>query len=317
MYNFAYSLSENGHFKKIDDDNFSIAEGEMLWIDLDPKKIDDFNAVFALINVDPSIKEALLHNSQRPRLDVYDDHIYMSVRAVNLTNDDTPEDMVNLRAIIFSNILITFHTRELKSVLKLCDDVEKGQKFATVTALFTRLIKYTNDRISSEIVDISDNITELEEASLAGEISTRQEPLSELRRTLLGFQKYLIPQVAVLQDLYDSNAKWFKKKERFEMKNQAERIASLIGELEHQRQRATVLQEEIKSALSEQMNATMYRLTLVATILLPLSLFAGLMGANVGGMPYSDDPNGFWVLCGLSLLIGVGTYILMKILKWI
>jgi zinc transporter len=63
------------------------------------------------------------------------------------------------------------------------------------------------------------------------------------------------------------------------------------------------------STISEQMNARMYVLSIVAAIFLPLGFFTGLMGINVGGMPRVEDGEAFWVvvaMCvGLMLVLGV------------
>ena len=59
------------------------------------------------------------------------------------------------------------------------------------------------------------------------------------------------------------------------------------------------------STVSEQMNARMYVLSIVAAIFLPLSFFTGLMGINVGGMPGVEDclafPGGLQFLQRLGL----------------
>lgn len=319
MSNFAYAISSTGASRQlvIGDIDVNAHASEVLWIDLDPQDKANTICILEQLKPDLSVMEALSHTSQRPRIDVFDDHLYVSLRDVNITNSDTPEDMVNLRAILFQNVLVTFHTREMKSGTRLKTDVDKGGKGLTVSSLLSRLIRYMNDQLLKEVERLAETITDLEEVSVSGDIQTQQEQLSELRRTLIGFQKYLIPQSSVLQELWEENVKWLKKKERSQLKNQAERISSMVGELEHLRQRASVLQEEIKSAHSEQMNRSMYRLTLVATILLPLSLFAGLMGANVGGMPFANSQYGFLFICLMSVGVGGITFGIMKLLKWI
>ena len=77
------------------------------------------------------------------------------------------------------------------------------------------------------------------------------------------------------------------------------------------------MQDELTNRLSEQMNRTMYLLTIVASIFLPLGFITGLLGVNVGGIPGTEEPMGFLALCGLLLLLGLVEYWLFKRLKWI
>jgi zinc transporter len=65
------------------------------------------------------------------------------------------------------------------------------------------------------------------------------------------------------------------------------------------------------------MNRTIYLLTVVAAILLPPSLIAGLFGINVGGMPGVENGWAFaMVAIGLAVL-GIVEFLVLKRLKWI
>ena len=65
------------------------------------------------------------------------------------------------------------------------------------------------------------------------------------------------------------------------------------------------------------MNRTMYSLSIVAAIFLPLSFVTGLLGINVGGMPGVDSSNAFWITVGLLvILLGLQFWIFRK-LRWL
>ena len=51
--------------------------------------------------------------------------------------------------------------------------------------------------------------------------------------------------------------------------------------------------------VEEQTNRNLYILTMFSAIFLPATLIAGIWGMNVGGIPFSGSPNGFWVVGGL------------------
>jgi zinc transporter len=56
--------------------------------------------------------------------------------------------------------------------------------------------------------------------------------------------------------------------------------------------------------VSEQTNRSVFTLTMVTVLALPINIVAGLLGMNVGGIPLADHPHGFMVIAGL---IGVFT----------
>jgi zinc transporter len=55
----------------------------------------------------------------------------------------------------------------------------------------------------------------------------------------------------------------------------------------------------------------------VAALMLPLSFLTGLLGINVGGMPGTDNPTAFWIVCLLLLVFGLGQVWLFRKLRWI
>ena len=75
-------------------------------------------------------------------------------------------------------------------------------------------------------------------------------------------------------------------------------------------------QEELNNRLAEHMNKTMYVLSIVAGIFLPLGLLTGLLGINIGGIPGTESPWAFTVFCILLAGIAGGLVWLFKRMKW-
>jgi len=65
------------------------------------------------------------------------------------------------------------------------------------------------------------------------------------------------------------------------------------------------------------MNRTMYVLSIVATIFLPLGFITGLLGINVGGIPGVEDPYAFWSVCAMLVVLVVVEIVLFKKKKWL
>jgi zinc transporter len=59
------------------------------------------------------------------------------------------------------------------------------------------------------------------------------------------------------------------------------------------------LLEELRAQVEEETNRNLYILTMFSVIFLPATLIASIWGMNVGGIPFSGSPNGFWVVAGL------------------
>ena len=67
--------------------------------------------------------------------------------------------------------------------------------------------------------------------------------------------------------------------------------------------RVKLLQEEIAAAVNVQTSRTLFVLTVVTVLALPINLTTGLFGMNVGGIPFAEYGHGFLLV--VIMLIAV------------
>ncbi|MBA3036344.1 MAG: zinc transporter ZntB, partial [Desulfobacterium sp.] len=120
----------------------------------------------------------------------------------------------------------------------------------------------------------------------------------------------------VMAHLHNEKVDWLNDTERMRLREIADRTTRYVEDLDAIRDRATVTQEELNGRLAEQMNKTMYVLSIVAGIFLPLGLLTGLLGINVGGIPGTENHWAFAIFCGLLLIVAVMQIWLFKRKKW-
>ena len=62
--------------------------------------------------------------------------------------------------------------------------------------------------------------------------------------------------------------------------------------------------------MNEDTSRTLFILTVVTVLALPINLIAGLFGMNVGGIPFAGHPHGFFLVVALvALITGVLAYV--------
>jgi zinc transporter len=66
-----------------------------------------------------------------------------------------------------------------------------------------------------------------------------------------------------------------------------------------------LLQEELFALINEQTNRTLFVLTVVTVLALPLTIIPGLLGMNVGGVPLRGHEGGFWLVLFVLILMTV------------
>ena len=75
------------------------------------------------------------------------------------------------------------------------------------------------------------------------------------------------------------------------------------------------LSQTFDSLQANRTNEIIKILTLISSILLPLTFLTGLYGMNVN-LPLQDDPRSFWIVIGAMLVIVLAMYGLFKRKKW-
>ena len=76
----------------------------------------------------------------------------------------------------------------------------------------------------------------------------------------------------------------------------------MAEELEAVRERAALAHEELTDLRAEQLDRRSLLISIVALIFLPVTFVTGLLGMNVEGIPFAQEPWAFWgvfAFCGL------------------
>jgi magnesium transporter len=96
-----------------------------------------------------------------------------------------------------------------------------------------------------------------------------------------------------------------------------DRVLYLESSVENMHQRVINLREAYNSSLSANLNETIRTLTIIATIILPLTLITGIYGMNFDVMPELHSPLGYYYALFLMAAIGGGMIIYFRKKKWI
>jgi zinc transporter len=261
------------------------------------------------------IIDALCTAETRPKAIQLGEGMLVYLRGINRNPDADPEDMVSLRLWIGDNILISARRkdRQLLSVQDAKEEVEKGHIPSSPLDLTLRIITKIADRISETVDSLDEDLTEFE----ALDKSAKQDriKLSMIRRQAAAIRRYLAPQRDALDAMYRFN-KSLNQQQAFELREQTDRMTRYVEDLDLAKERAMVLQDELRNRIAEQQGMRMYVLSLVTAIFLPLSFLTGIFGMNVAGLPGTEEPKAFFYLASTMVVLAIVLLIAMLWKKW-
>ena len=96
-----------------------------------------------------------------------------------------------------------------------------------------------------------------------------------------------------------------------------DRIRYLRNDVENMHQRIISLRETYNSSLSANLNETIRTLTVIATIVLPLTIITGIYGMNFEFMPELTYEYGYFYALGLIAALGGIMIFYFKRKRWV
>jgi zinc transporter len=206
---------------------------------------------------------------------------------------------------VMPRVLISAHARPWRSIDQLRAAVAAGQVFRSPIEILARLLR---DQ-ASVLVDIvrksKRGVGPMEEQLLSKRISVSRSELGTLRRMLVRLQRLLAPEPAAFFRLLNRPPDWITQDELQNLQQAAEKFSTAISDTAALVERVKQLQEELAALVSEQTNRTLFLLTMVTVLALPINLVAGLFGMNVGGIPLNQHPYGFFLVLSPLLILTV------------
>lgn len=292
-------------------------EGHYLWLHFDALNPATRAWMTSDTDVDTVATRNLLADDSRPRTIAHDDALMMNLRGVNLNPGSEPEDMIGIRFFIQNDRVLSVERRPLKATGDMAERMNK-QIAPTTPGGFLAIFALTiTDRMNPTISELNEGVDMLEEQVDSAKGLTDTAALSELRREAILLRRYLAPQRDALNTLSLQNVDWIRDDDRVRIREAADQATRVNEELEAIRERCAIVKDQLTDQRAEDMNRNMMLLSVVAAIFLPLGLISGMMGINVGGMPWTDDANGFWYVTAVVVIIGVIQLLIFRLLKWL
>ena len=290
-----------------------------IWVHLDRKSPNVANWLSSHSGglSQPTIN-ALLAAETRPRVFHGNKGTVAILRGINLNDDADPEDMISLRLWCDGKRVISLRNRKVMSLRDvLAQLLDQANGPATAAELFERLISRLVLRMSETVSGYDDQLDDIETDMDIKQASSLRRALSEMRRETIMLRRHLSPQREALNHLLLDPPKWLDATSKMHFRETIDQLLRYLESLDTARERTMIIKDDIANTLSESTNRTLYVLSIISAIFLPLGFLTGLLGINVGGMPGMDNPYAFWISAVLMVGIVALEIIILKRLKWL
>lgn len=269
-------------------------------------------------DLDETVISALLQSETRPRCAAYEDGVLLNLRGINHNPGAEPEDMISVRIWATRNLVITMRSYPVKAVHEVREEVASGAlENVTPGSLLVAIADKLVDKIEPVVEQLKEEADEFEEQLLTSKEHLPAIPLAEFRSTILILRRYILPQRDAMVQLQMQGRLLLDAGQGLHLRETADRITRISEELDSIRDRAAVLQDQLSGQRQEQLNRRLLTLSIISAFFLPLTFVTGLLGMNLAGIPYHEEPWSFGLVVGITAVLGVGLMALLKWRRWI
>ena len=244
--------------------------------------------------------EALRDRTRSTRVEMDDDMLVAVINDVHYAFAFEPTDIATLWLLVSPRLVISARVAPLRSIDRLRHAVETGSTLRSSVDLLVRLMREQADVLSGIVRETTGRVDAIEDHLLTDRLAKRRANLGALRRVLVRLQRLLAPEPAALFRLLQRPPAWVSEEDLQELRESTEEFHRVLTDMGALQERIKSMQEEIAGRVSEENNRTLFVLTMVTVLALPVNIVAGLMGLNVGGVPLADNPAGFWIVVAIA-----------------
>ena len=243
--------------------------------------------------------ETLREASRSTRVELDDGTLVAVLNDVHYDFTFEPSDISTLWISVSETLIVTARLQPLRSVDRLRDAVRRGVPIASSVALLVHLMHDQGDVLANIVRQVTARIDAIEDKLLAGRLESKRADLGVSRRLLVRLQRLLAPEPAALFRLLKKPPPWIHEADIEDLHQSSEEFNVALSDMAALQERIKLLQEEIAGRVAEANNRSLFVLTIVTVLALPINIIAGLLGMNVGGIPLADHANGFWIVVAI------------------
>jgi magnesium transporter len=268
--------------------------------------------------------EDVLSRNQRPKIDVYDDYLFIVLHFPVFDRQAGRLGTGELDLFVGPDYLVTIPNQPLQPVEYLferCRSKEemREQLFSRGSGyLLYRLVDDSFDYCFPMLRKIGNKLDALEDDIFEGRSEEVVRDISNVKQEIINFRKVIRPQRPVLQELEKVKQRYLATDLDLEIYfddivDAHERIWDM---LENYKEVAEALEETNESVISHRLNDILRVLTSISVVILPLTLIASIMGMNTW-VPFEHQVEGFFVMLGGMAVILVGLVAYFRRRGWL
>ncbi len=291
------------------------------WINVEGlHDVDVIEKIGERFNLHPLLLEDVVNTAQRPKLDDYDDYLFVVMKM--FTFDKKTDEIVSEQVsfILGPHYVIMFQEREgdvFNAVRQRIKTGKGSMRKMGSDYLAYALIDAVVDSYYSVLEKVGEKIEDMEETVVQHPVPMTLQEIHNLKRNLILLRKSVWPLRDVANSLARGESELISDKSIIYLRDVYDHTIQTIDTIETFRDMTSGMLDIYLSSVSNRMNEIMKVLTIIATIFIPLTFIVGVYGMNFVHMPELGVVWAYPLVWVVMLIIGIIMLIYFRRRKWL
>lgn len=276
------------------------------WVHIESPRTADRDWLEEHFDFHPLDIEDVYSRNQRPKLDQYDDYVFIVLHFPLFDKDSGRILTAELDLFMGPDYLITLPNIPLPPLTAMFERYREKDELRE--EVFSKGPGYLLYKIVDTGVDASFpmlrktglKLERIEDDIFEGRSSEVVRDISEAKQEIINFRKITRPQRAVLRDLERTKQRYLQEELEIYFDDISDAAERIWDTLENYKEVIEGLESTNESVLSHRLNETFRILTAASVVLLPLTLIASIFGMNVH---FPGEGEG-WTFFAILILMG-------------
>jgi magnesium transporter len=292
------------------------------WIHIDDPRLAHREWLEEHYEFHPLDWEDVYSRNQRPKLDVYDDYLFIVLHFPIFEKSSGRLLTAEMDMFVGPDYLITFTETPIAPLQAMFERMESREELREQTFskgsgyLLYKIVDTNTDAAFPMLRKMGNKLDRLEDKILEGRSSEIVKDISNAKQEIINFRRIVRPQRAVLRDLERTKQRYLADEMEIYFDDISDAAERIWDTLENYKEVAEALESTNESVLSHRLNDSLRVLTAASVILLPLTLIASIYGMNVP-VPGENEPFAFWVVVGLMAMMLVVLTVIFRRRGWL
>jgi magnesium transporter len=305
-----------------------------VWIGLQQPTAEEFAVVAQAFDLPALAVEDAVKAHQRPKLETYDDIIFLVLKPVRYVNHDEVVDIAEISFFLGSNFIVTVRHGDSDVLYRVRGEFDTGTehpvRYAPSGVLY-RAADLVVDQYEVAVANINEDVDDIETQVFSADDVDHSERIYKLKREVAEFRRAVGPLTGPLRDLANAGvpgidpatAPYFR-----DVLDHVQRVGDSIDE--HDRLLSDILQADLSRAAARQsqiavrqneiavrQNEDMRKISAWAAIALVPTAIAGIYGMNFDNMPELGWSYGYFLVLGIIVTTCVVLHQLFRRNGWL